>query len=243
MPSVYFPGLEDLQPEARVRLDGDEFHHLARVAKRRLSEPLLLNSGQGTLARAEVESLQQHHAVLRITEIVVREALRQPFAIAFALLKNRNDELLVEKCTELGASAFFPLITEHSVRQPADNTLARFARISLAAIKQCDNPWLPQLYPAQKIDSVLSSIHEAGYTPILCSERKPHRWLHHLSGEEAGRPCFLIGAEGGWSEAEFKLMEGLTEISLGNLITRAETAAIAVSAQWQAFADRLAGGS
>ncbi len=239
MPSVYCPGLENLPPVAMVRLEGEEFHHLARVAKRRLNEALLLNSGRGVLAKAVVERLDKHAAFLRITEIVNKVEQHQAFAVAFSLLRNRHDELLVEKCTELGASAFFPLITDHSVRQAADNTVSRFARISLAAIKQCDNPWLPRFFPPGKLEQALDAIRTAGYTPILCSERKPDRWLHHLSGEEVGRPCFLIGPEGGWSEVEFSLMQGLTEISLGDLVTRAETAGIVIAAQWQAFANRL----
>lgn len=238
MPSVYFAGLEKLHAGELVRLEGEEFHHLARVAKRRLNELLLLNSGQGALAQAVVESLEPRSAQLRITKIVLQKERRHPYAIAFALLKNRHDELLVEKCTELGVAALFTLITEHSVRQAADNTVSRFGRISLAAAKQCDNPWLPEIHEPLKLAAALPAIRAAGYTPILCSERRPDRWLHHLSGEEVGRPCFLIGAEGGWSEAEFRLMEGLTEITLGKLVTRAETAGIVIAAQWQAFADR-----
>ena len=65
MPSVYFAGLEKLHAGALVRLEGEEFHHLARVAKRRLNEPLLLNSGQGALAQAVVESLEPRSAQLR----------------------------------------------------------------------------------------------------------------------------------------------------------------------------------
>lgn len=239
MPSVYYPGLERLQTDSLVRLEGEEFHHLARVAKRRLKDILLLNSGKGTLATAKVEKLEAHSVLLRLTEIKFPEERRHPFAIAFALLRNRNDELLVEKCTELGVSALFPLITEHSIHQAMDNTITRFGRISLAAAKQCDNPWLPEIRHPQKLETALETIREAGYTPILCSERKPDRWLHHLTEEEVGRPCFLIGPEGGWSEAEFKLMVGLTEITLGDLITRAETAGIVVAAQWQAFANNL----
>ncbi|MDD4223428.1 MAG: RsmE family RNA methyltransferase [Candidatus Cloacimonetes bacterium] len=242
MPSVYYPGLETTQAGSLIRLEGEEFHHLARVAKRRLKEALLLNSGAGTLATAVLESLEQRSALLKITQVDRQSEPRHPFAIAFALLRNRHDELLVEKCTELGATAFFPLITEHSVRQAADNTIARFARISLAAIKQCDNPWLPRIFAPAKVAYALPAIRDAGYNPILCSERQPQRWLHHLNGEEAGRPCFLIGSEGGWSDAEFSLMEGIAEISLGELITRAETAAISVAAQWQAYANRLGAG-
>lgn len=239
MPSLYYPGLESFGVGSELRLEGEEFHHLAHVARRRLSEPLLLNSGKGTLAWADIISVEQRFATLKITEITSEAAPKRPFSIAFALLKNRHDELLVEKCTELGASAFFPLITEHSVRQAAPNTLSRFARISLAAIKQCDNPWLPELFPPAELTMALEQISEAGYTPILCAERNTGRWLHELSAEELGNPCFLIGAEGGFSEAEFSRMVSLARITLGKLITRAETAAIAVAAQWQACADIL----
>ena len=127
MPSVYYPGLERLQADSLVRLEGEEFHHLARVAKRRLKDILLLNSGKGTLATAKVEKLEAHSVLLRLTEIKFPEERRHPFAIAFALLRNRNDELLVEKCTELGVSALFPLFTEHSIHQVMDNTIVHFS--------------------------------------------------------------------------------------------------------------------
>ncbi len=239
MPSLYLPELRQLQIGARFRLEGEEFHHLAHVAHRRASEPVRLNSGSGTLAWSRVLETGKHHALLEVTSVEAYPRFEHPFAIAFALLKNRHDELLVEKCTELGAEAFFPLLTEHSVRQASDNTAGRFRKTALAAIKQCDNPWLPQFSPAQTLTDALAQIKALGYTPILCSERHPERWLHHLSAEQTGRPCFLIGAEGGWSVGEFQQMEDLAEITLGNLTTRAETAAIAVSAQWLLHSQRF----
>lgn len=237
MPSYYLPGLAQLQAGDSVQLEGEEFHHL-RVTKRRGKETLLLNSGSGILATAELAGQTGKSAVLNILQISVVSPPQHSFAIAFALLRNRNDELLVEKCTELGAAAFFPLVTEHSVRQASANTLQRFAKVALAAIKQCDNPWLPQVYPALSLSEALREIRSQGYTPIVCSESKRGQWLHHLALDVSCKPCFLIGPEGGWSEAEFQQFEALEQISLGNLVTRAETAAIAISAQWQAYANQ-----
>ncbi|MBW6514001.1 MAG: 16S rRNA (uracil(1498)-N(3))-methyltransferase [Candidatus Syntrophosphaera sp.] len=235
MPSIYLPGSELLRVGDTATLEGDEFHHLARVAHRRLQDPLLLNSGRGTLSEAQLLEVAKHSARLEITAVSSFPQPQPSFAIAFALLRNRHDELIVEKCTELGAAAFFPLVTEHSVRQASDNTLQRFHKTALAAVKQCDNPWLPEVLQPQGPQQALDAIRDRGYTPILCSERRPDIWLHHLSPVKTGNPCFLIGAEGGWSEAEFALFEGLEEITLGDLVTRAETAAISVAAQWLAY--------
>lgn len=238
MPSIYLPELERLKPGDETRLEGPEFHHLAHVARRRAEDALALNSGQGSLGTGIVLKTAKDHALLRVTDIRRCEPFPAPYAIAFALLKNRHDELLVEKCTELGASAFFPMLTEYSVRQAGGNTLERFRKTALAAIKQCDNPWLPEVLALSDLSEALGLIEEKGFTPVVCSERHPELWLHHIPRVKLARPCFLIGAEGGWSDAEFKALERFQHISLGNLITRAETAAIAVAAQWLAYAEQ-----
>ncbi len=239
MPSFFVPGLEKLSLDSLVKLEGEEFHHLTRVTHRRTSEPVLLNSGKGILAWADVETVQAKSITLKITEVLEHKSPQTPYAIAFALLKNKHDELIVEKCTELGASVFFPFTSEHSVKLTSDNTLQRFERIALAAIKQCDNPWLPVITKPQEFSSVLVDIKAQGYTPIVCSERKPDQWLHHLKSEFVNKPCFLIGAEGGWSDAEFSILAEYQSITLGKLISRAETAAISISAQWLAYTNQF----
>jgi len=237
LPSFYCPELGPLKRGDTFILKGTEFHHL-KVAKRRAAEALRLNSGTGRLATAELLSSTNQGATLKILEITDYPALPHPYAIGLSLLKNRNDELAVEKCTELGAEAFFPLLTEFSVRQASCNTASRFSKIALAAIKQCDNPWLPEVFQPLPLATAVKVITERGFTPIVCSERKPERWLHHLGLEPGVRPCFLIGPEGGWGKADFAVLGGLPEITLGPLITRAETAAIAIAAQWLAYANR-----
>lgn len=232
MPSVYLKGLENLAPGSLARLEGEEFHHLARVTPRRLEEEILLNSGQGVMATAVRHASDKSSLTLKIISAQSFPAPEHPFAIAFALLKNRHDEIIVEKCTELGASAFFPLNSERSVRQPAPKTLDRFRKTALAAIKQCDNPWLPEVNEVRDIHDALVEIRKAGYEPVLCSERRPERWMADPGYAADVKPCFLIGPEGGWSEAEFRLFEDLEEICLGGLVTRAETAAIVAAAQW-----------
>jgi hypothetical protein len=77
------------------------------------------------------------------------------FCDCFCSAENHHDELLVEKCTELGAQRFFPLDTRYSVRNPGKNTVSRFAKVALAAIKQCDNPWLPVVEQSAPLETAL----------------------------------------------------------------------------------------
>ncbi len=89
-----------------------------------------------------------------------------------------------------------------------------------------------QRHPATYLEPAIKVLIEREYKILACSERKPERSLR--PEDLYGKICFLIGPEGGWSEQEFALLErnGVEEISISNLILRAETAAIAIAAQW-----------
>lgn len=239
MPSIYYP---DLRPKQKLlTLSGEEFHHMVRVARTRVGDSVKLNSGSGLMATARVLEIGKKEARLEVLETLEQSSFPSPFAIAFSLLKNKHDELLVEKCTELGAGHFFPLVGDFTVRKGNTESQGRLERIALAAIKQCDNPILPTLEKQRDLANGLKRVRELGYMPVLCSELRPDMWISDIELTEDTRPCFFIGPEGGWSEAELKLFqeEGITQISIGHLITRAETAAITVAAQWLAQANRL----
>jgi RsmE family RNA methyltransferase len=118
--------------------------------------------------------------------------------------------------------------------------LERFGKVALAAIKQCDNAFLPRIHAILDLIPTLTVIRDAGYAPVLCSERCPDIWLYDLAPELLALPCFIIGPEGGFSKSEFDFLsgEGLPEISIGYLITRADTAAVSIAAQWLAYANK-----
>lgn len=238
MPSIYYPELNHLS--AHVVLDGEEYHHLTRVTRARTGDEILLNSGSGIMARARILGIDKLTARLEVLSLQTNLAFPAPFAIAFALLKNRHDELLVEKCTELGAGQFFPLISQYTVRKASSESKGRFERIVLAAIKQCDNPILPVFTEPQSPAKALQSVIESGYTPILCSELKPDQWLKDLALQPEAKPCFFIGPEGGWSMQEIRLFAeaNIPQVSIGHLVMRAETAAITIAAQWLAQAKK-----
>ncbi len=248
MPSQYYPALPQCYhtKAEELILEGEEFHHLARVLHHKPGDVVKLNSGSGLLALAEITAISKNSARMQILEYRQAKPFPAPFAIAFSLLKNRRDEEIVEKCTELGATRFFPFTADYTVRKPVENTLLRFRNIALAAIKQCDNPVLPIMHPVADLRDTLQVIRAEALTPVLCSERRPDVWINDLASGQLCGPCFIIGPEGGFSREEFAFFtaEALVELSLGYLITRADTAAVSIAAQWLAYANReITGGT
>jgi 16S rRNA (uracil1498-N3)-methyltransferase len=229
MPSFYCPDLDNIK--ATLTITGDEFHHLSHVLRHKKGDEIKLNSGKGWLGTGFIDSINKSDAVIQVVGTTFSEPPSVPFALAFSLLRNKNDEWLVEKATELGVTDLFPIRSDNSVRNPSLNTLNRFRQTSVSAIKQCNNPYLPVIHDVLRVDKLLSILKQKGYRVVTASEERPGLWIDNL---EKGFPyCFVIGPEGGFSPEEFKIMrkEGILEISLSKRILRAETAAIAAAAQ------------
>jgi len=233
MPSLYLPELSS--DKKIIAVEGEEFHHLINVKRTAIGELVKLNSGSGLMAEGKLTEIHKNSAVIEIIKIETFPFPERPFAIAFTLLKNRRDDWLIEKCTELGVIAFYPMLTDYSVRIPSKNTTQRFKRTALAAIKQCDNPWLPRINEPLSFKQAIEKIISEGWIPVLCSEKRPAKKISALPNNI--KPCFIIGPEGGFSEAEFAFFneKNIFQISICHHITRAETAAIAVAAQFQLF--------
>lgn len=230
MPSYYHPLLDADSKE--LILENEEFHHLTRVKRIICGQEIKINSGRGFIGKARISSIDKRKAVLEVLETIYHPKAIAGFAVAFALLKNHHDEMLVEKCTELGAKEFFPLTTQFTVKDLGKNTLSRFEKIALAAIKQCDNPWLPYIREHHALPEAIKTIVSLGYQPVFCSEKENQVSMRDLSGDKD--LCFIIGPEGGYDYQELKMIQDYPAIRVSPLICRAETAAIAVSAQYQA---------
>jgi 16S rRNA (uracil1498-N3)-methyltransferase len=230
MPSFYSPDLD--QASQQIILQGTEYHHLAPVLRHKPGDVVRLNSGKGWLGQGVIKSIDKSQASLEVVEKYFTDKPKPSYSIAFSLLRNKNDEWLIEKVTELGAAEFFPVLTRYAVRNPSANTLSRFKTTALSAIKQCDNPWLPVIHPVYSLKQALTEIRNAGYVPVVASEQRPDTWMDNLTKEQ--NYCFIIGPEGGFDQEEFALMAAfqVDAISISSNVLRAETAAIAVAAQF-----------
>jgi 16S rRNA (uracil1498-N3)-methyltransferase len=221
-----------------MMLDGPEAHHLLHVMRASVGDEVTLFDDSGAEFKATVETLRRADAELRIVER--REIDRElPFAlvVGVALPKGDRQKWLVEKLTELGATALVPLITERCVAQPAAAAVDRLRRSVIEAAKQCGRNRLMKIADPKAWSEWVNT----GCLGSSDSETPSgRRLIAHPGGSPLGdldlskpAPTYLtIGPEGGLTDAEVAvaIAAGWQSVSLGPRILRVETAAIALAA-------------
>lgn len=241
LPRAYVPvePLASLAPGASFTLEGEEAHHLL-VLRLGPGSPCALFDGAGRVARALVETAGRGSVELRVTSVEDHPPWPGPsLELLVAVLKSDKLEWAVQKLTELGVDRILPVVTERSVARPREAAAARrherLTRILREATRQSGRAYVPRLDPVVPLDEALAEEPLAGDLSILCWEEAPNhsRLGARLEGAAAAsRVRLLVGPEGGFTAAEAALAErrGFVPASLGALILRAETAAVATCA-------------
>ena len=229
-----------------MSLDGEEHHHLSRVARIKKGDLVWLFDDSGRQYRARVQKVTPGLTRLHILESLPAAVPSLRIILAFSVLKARAMEWLLQKATELGASDFIPLVTARTVvripsPEDASKKVKRWARIVREAAKQCGRSRVPTLSAPVSLAEFLD--REPPQRTLFLFEHA-ERELRDLllngspgwntggvrdPGEEV---LVLAGPEGGWTndEAMDILGRGFEAVSLGDNVLRAETAALSTLA-------------
>jgi 16S rRNA (uracil1498-N3)-methyltransferase len=152
-----------------------------------------------------------------------------------AIVKFDHFEWMIEKATELGAARIVPVVaarTEKGLDRAAHKRLERWRRIGMEASQQSRRAHLPEVSEPVNLTEALAisathryALDENPAAPPLAAALPPRR-------NPGDSVALLIGPEGGWTEEEREefTSAGWRPVSLGPLILRAETAAIAALA-------------
>jgi 16S rRNA (uracil1498-N3)-methyltransferase len=209
-------------------LDAAETHHCCQVLRHGQGAVLAAVDGRGH--RLQVQLGRPHKAFTPVTVLSQAPDPHEHYgtvALAFPLLKH-TDRIgwLVEKATELGATALYPLRTARCERKTLDAD--RLHRLCVAAMKQCGRSRMPTLHPVQAFADWLAQPQQL----------PPLRFIPHLEATEplqAHAPAmasqavlFAIGPEGDFTPQEVALAStaGFLPVLMGNHRLRGETAAI-----------------
>lgn len=232
--------LASAAPEEPLTVTGEAAHHLHRVLRLERGDPCTLFDGAGRVATALVDGWTHGALELRLTSIRDLPPLPGPtLELIVAVLKADKLDWVVQKLTELGVDRIVPVHTARSVARPKADSAARrqerIGRILREAARQCGRAHLPRLDPIRPLGEALAETDAPGELRLFCWEEAPleARLGTLLEGAlDAPRLRILIGPEGGLTaeEASLATAHGFLPASLGTLILRAETAAIAACA-------------
>ncbi len=220
--------------EGALRVDGDAFHHL-RVLRLSLGEMLEVFDGNGRTWPAEVLQVEDTHALLRLGPGRTARVER-PISLVQALPKADKLEFILQKGTELGAHAFYPALSERTVMRlgpaVAEARRTRWQRIVEEAARQCGRAEVPHVFPVQPLGVAVNALPPTTAVLVLDEAETGTRLTDGAAADAAAPLALVVGPEGGLARAEVEALQalGAVAVSLGPLVLRTETAALAALA-------------
>ena len=227
-----------LPPESlaspHVRLGGVVADQIRRVLRLRPGDSLTLLDGLGFEYHAILKSYGQGEAWAEVERRspVTTEPRVQVTLYLSLLNKPDKFEWALQKCTELGAARFVPVIAERSVAdRPSASRRERWERIIREAAEQSGRGLIPRLGEVIAYRNISSKEGTEGKHIMLIPEvGQPHTITSVLASltEPLKDIGILVGPEGGFTQVEVAsaLDAGALGVSLGPRILRAETAAV-----------------
>ncbi|GMR05738.1 MAG: 16S rRNA (uracil(1498)-N(3))-methyltransferase [Gammaproteobacteria bacterium] len=229
MPTFYLE--EGFIEDGLITLSGKEAWHALGVRRLNVEDPIRLIDGKGKVAQATVEQTEgRHSASLRVGEITCISPQVPDIILATAIAKGDRQSTMLDMATQLGISAWQPLLCQRSVSKVGKNSYERWQRICLEACKQSGSAWLPELLPAATPEDAAREACASGREVLLA-----HPIGEELNTASAVDKLLLVGPEGGFTDEEVNkiIAAGAKKVSLGQNILRIETAAVSFLARFR----------
>jgi 16S rRNA (uracil1498-N3)-methyltransferase len=218
--------------EGALTLEPARAHHLVHVLRVQAGDELEVFDGAGSTFEARVTALQPDGGVTLALSNRRAQPAERAITIIQGLPKGDKLELVIQKATELGAHALVPAACERSVVHLEGKEAAKQARwqkIADEAARQSGRAdRLTVALPTSLLDAV-RALTPGTQVLVLDEEERVCPLSHALTHSPL---ALVIGPEGGLSRAELDALRtaGAVSVTLGRLVLRTETAALAALA-------------
>ncbi len=200
----------------------------------RVGSLVTLTDSEGSDFRGRVTRLSKKEG-----SIFVFEAFSSPtessleIILLQALPEKERMELIIQKTTELGASAILPFQSERSIsleeREARQKKAHRWQHIAVKAVQQSRRAKVPYVGECRPFREVLGGCGEDGLK-ILLWEKEGEKLKSILKKQPSQKIYVAVGPEGGFTEGEVEWAkrQEFIPVKLAYRILRTETAAITV---------------
>ncbi len=230
---------QDLATGHELGLDQRHAHYLRNVLRLGTGARLAVFNARDGEWLARIDGLTKSGCSLSIGGQRRAPVPEPDLWLVFAPIKRAPIDVLAQKATELGCSVLQPVLTRYTaVARVNGERLAANAR---EAAEQCGRLSVPEVRAPLDLDALI-----AGWPPgrrlLVCAEwgaaRPIGEALDAAAREESDAPwAIMTGPEGGFAQSELDALRDLpfvTPVGLGPRLLRADTAALAALACWQA---------
>lgn len=231
--------------EDQIVVDGSEARHISRVMRLGAGDSVICFDGTGREYSGIIESASPKKVMVKI-ERARAVGLRAEARIVLAQAVPKKDRMdyIIQKCTELGVSEIVPMITARTVvtldESRKEKRISRWRKIAVEASKQCGRTELPRIEDPVDVSGFLKKIKDDDLAMIACLFSGTVTIRKTLDSKAVKRIIFLVGPEGGFNpeEIESARAAGCVPVTLGRLVLKSDTAAVAALAVIQAWLDK-----
>lgn len=217
-----------------VNPPSEEARHAIAVLRVSVGDEVVLFDGAGREATGRVARTDRKRLTVEVSHVERRPVeLSRQVTLAVGMPRTHRQGYLVEKCTELGVGAIWPIDTDYTVTRPGSAAVEKWRRRAIEAAKQAERAWIPTIVEPQSFESALKRIAEFNASSLTDTGPSLPSFRAFLASVPAGCPVLVwVGPEGGWSETEARqaVEAGAVRTTLGPTVLRTETAAVAVCA-------------
>lgn len=227
-----------LAPGVKITASNAQTHYLVHVMRARAGASVLLFNGRDGEWRAQIAELTKKDLTLICERMTEPQAETPDIWLAFAPIKKTPADYVAQKATELGVGALMPVITRRTVVRRVN--MERMQANAVEAAEQSGRLSVPELREPVSLGLLLQG-WPASRRLVFCDEAGdalPIADALTRAREPASPWGVLTGPEGGFDPDERKLIRSCSfvlPVTLGPRIVRADTAALAALAVWQAL--------
>ena len=231
----FFITPEGIQDD-RVHLSGAIAHQIARVLRLKTGDPCVVLDNTGSEYAVILDEVNPESCSARIFEKRAAEEPAVRLLMLLCLTQREKFEWMLQKCTEVGAAGFLPVISQRSLIQgeaELRNKYTRWERILREAAEQSGRGVIPALLPALRLENAVRAVGQDYPLRLIPWEGEKQANLKSLLKGWKNQPvAVLIGPEGGFAEDEVgtAMAAGFKPVTLGKRILRMETAAVVSAA-------------
>ena len=221
-----------------LELTGREAHHAREVLRLDHGARVTVLDGAGRQFLCEVRDWERHRVSLTVTGLHTAPPPSARVTLIQAVPKGKIFESIIQKATELGVARLLPLLSERVATRldaaQADDKAGKWRQAAIEAIKQCGQPWLPEVGTPLSLPALLAgglAFALALVGSLQGDGRHPRSYFQQYEAQHRRRPQSVaawIGPEGDFTPQELDLIRasGARPVDLGPLVLRSETAAL-----------------
>ncbi len=222
---------------AHVPLDEGQAHYLVHVMRAKPGDRVSLFNGRDGEWLADIAAATKRGVTLTCLRQTRAQSGVPDIWLAFAPVKKTPSDYLVQKATELGVGRLLPVFTRRTIVARVNDE--RMLANAIEAAEQSDRLTVPLIDAPVSLEKLLAAWPQERRL-LFCDEGGDAKALTQAARECRGSPsAILTGPEGGFDPAERAMLRALPfvmPVTLGPRILRADTAALAALAIWQAVA-------